>query len=69
MTLTEAAAKLGFKDASGLRHAARRGILRTEKIGPVRVTTDEWLRAYRAHVEATRGGRGKKRGPRKPHAD
>lgn len=70
MTLKQAAALLGHKDSSSLLHAVRRGLLRTKliEIGPMKmhVTTREWLDAYQAHVLAHRGGRGKKRGPRRP---
>lgn len=70
MTLSEAASLLGYIDSSALRHAVRRGILRTKliEIGPVKmhVTTRAWLDEYVAHVKAHQGGRGKKRGPRRP---
>jgi len=66
MTLKEAAEKIGYKDASGLHHAVKRNLLQTKRIGRMHVTTQEWLDAYVAHVEANRGGRGKKRGPRQP---
>lgn len=65
MTLKDAAAKIGYKDASGLHHAIKRGLLQTKRIGHMHVTTQEWLDAYVAHVEASRGGKGKSR-PRKP---
>lgn len=65
MTLEEAAAKIGYKDASGLRHAIRRGVLQAMQRGKMYFTTQEWLDAYLAHVAASRGGKGKSR-PRKP---
>ncbi len=66
MTLEEAAAKIGYKDTSGLRHAIRRGVLHAVQRGKMYFTTQDWLDAYMAHVEASRGGRGKTRGPRPP---
>lgn len=67
MTLEEAAVYLGYKNTSAIRQAVARGLLQTEKIGRrVHVTRPEWLDAYKAHVQATRGGKGKKRGPRTP---
>jgi len=69
MTLVQAAELLGYADTSALRHAARRGLLKTDRVGKMHVTTREWLDAYTAHVQANRGGRGKKRGPRRPTHD
>ncbi len=46
-----------MKDASGLRHAVRRGRLRTERVGYMHVTTPEWLEAYAAQARAYRAGR------------
>ena len=65
LTLREATERLGLKDPSGLRHAVRRGALRTERVGPLHVTTPEWLDAYAAHARAYRAGRGT---PRRPQA-
>lgn len=65
MTLDEAAAELGLKSASSLRHAIVRGILQTERRGWMHFVTPEQLEAYRQHVKDTQGGKGKKR-PRRP---
>jgi len=56
LTLREATERLGLKDPSGLRHAVRRGALRTERVGYLHVTTPEWLEAYAAHARAYRMG-------------
>jgi len=64
LTLRQATERLGLKDPSGLRHAVRRGQLRTERVGHMHVTTPEWLDAYAAHVQAHKGGRGTLRSPR-----
>ncbi len=56
LTLREATEQLGLKDASGLRHAVRRGYLRTERVGYLHVTRQEWLDAYAAHARAYRTG-------------
>jgi len=56
LTLQQAAERLRMKDASGLRHAVRRGRLRTERVGHMHVTTPEWLDAYVAHARAYRAG-------------
>lgn len=64
LTLRQATEELGLKDPSGLRHAVRRGQLRTERVGHLHVTTHAWLEAYAAHVRAHRGGRGTPKEPR-----
>ncbi len=57
LTLREATEQLGLKDSSGLRHAVRRGYLRTERVGYLHVTRQEWLDAYAAHARAYRARR------------
>ncbi len=57
LTLREATEQFGLKDASGLRHAVRRGALRTERVGHMHVTRQEWLDAYAAHARAYRARR------------
>jgi len=57
LTLREATEQLGLRDASGLRHAVRRGYLRTERVGYLHVTRQEWLDAYAAHARAYRARR------------
>lgn len=64
LTLQEAAARLKLKNASGLHHAVRRGLLKTVRRGWMHFTTPEWVDEYAAHVKAVQGGKGKKR-PRK----
>jgi len=65
MTLQEAAAKLGYKDASPLRHAVKRGQLQTVRKGWMHFTTQQWLDEYMSDINATKGGKGRPRGPQR----
>jgi excisionase family DNA binding protein len=63
ITLKDAAAMLGYQDASTLRHAIKAGELQTEKIGTTHLIKREWLDAY---LSGHKGQRGRPRGPRTP---
>ncbi len=69
LTLREAAARLGRTDTSTFRHAIKKGVLQAVRRGGSYFTTQAWLDAYVTHVEATRGGKGKKREPGKRRDD
>lgn len=65
MTLKEAAARLGYKDASTLRQAIRRGQLKPELIGTTYLLKEEELQAYLEVVSKTGRPRGKPGRPRR----
>jgi len=64
ITLQQAAEIAGYADTSTLRHAARRGRLRTIKPGPrLHMTTGTWLQEYLQNLRSgdyKRGGQPKR---------
>lgn len=50
MTLREASEKLGYRNHSTLRNAARLGRLHTVRVGMQLFTTQEWLDAWYGQV-------------------
>lgn len=64
LTIREAAACAGYRSASNLHAAVRKGRLKTTTLGPLRtrVTTQEWLDEFLAGLRFNTQFRGKPKG-------
>ncbi len=62
ITLREASEKLGYRNHSTLRNAARLGRLRTVRVGVQLFTTQEWLDVWRGQVRPGNYKRGLPKG-------
>ena len=62
MTLREASEKLGYRNHSTLRNAARLGRLHTVRVGVQLFTTQEWLDAWYGQVHPGNYKRGLPKG-------